>query len=47
LVLAFVVWYLITHFIPAMADLHLLFEKEFTTPQEVGAWFSRLNPFNG
>jgi hypothetical protein len=44
LVLAFVLWYLITHFIPAMADLHLLFENEYTTPQEVGAWFARLIP---
>ena len=40
-------WWLITHFIPAMADLHLLFEGDYTTPQEVGAWFARLNPFSG
>lgn len=44
LILAFVLWWLITHFIPAMADLHLLFENEYTTPQEVGAWFARLIP---
>ena len=44
LILAFVVWWLVTHFIPAMADLHLLFEKDFTTPREVGEWFSRLIP---
>lgn len=47
IVLAFVLWWLFTHFIPAMADLHLLFDGEYTTPQEVGAWFARLNPFGG
>lgn len=44
LILAFVLWWLITHFIPAMADLHYLFEGDYTTPQEVGAWFARLIP---
>lgn len=44
LILAFVFWWLVTHFIPAMADLHLLFEQDYTTPREVGEWFSRLIP---
>ena len=44
LILAFVLWWLVTHFIPAMADLHLLFEQDYTTPREVGEWFSRLIP---
>ena len=47
LALGVALWWLITHFIPAMADLHLLFEGDYTTPQEVGAWFARLNPFSG
>lgn len=44
LILAFVLWWLITHFIPAMADLHYLFDGEYTSPPEVGAWFARLVP---
>ena len=45
LLLLVFIWWLLAHFIPAMSDLHLLFEKDYVTPQEVGAWFSRLNPF--
>ncbi len=44
LLLAFL-WWIFVHFIPAMSDLHLLFESDYVTPQEVGAWFARLNPF--
>ena len=44
LILAFFLWWLFTHLIPAIADLHLLFEGDFTSPQEVGAWFARLIP---
>lgn len=45
LILAVFLWYLFTHLIPAFSDLHYLFDGEYTSPQEVGAWFARLNPF--
>ena len=44
LILAVFLWYLFTHLIPAFSDLHTLFDGEYTTPQEVGAWFARLIP---
>ncbi|MCX8530337.1 MAG: hypothetical protein ORN27_09785 [Rhodoluna sp.] len=44
LILAVFLWYLFTHLIPAFADLHTLFDGEYTSPQEVGAWFARLIP---
>ena len=46
LFLAALIWYLVTHFIPAMADIHTLFDSDYTTPQEVGAWLSRLIPWS-
>jgi hypothetical protein len=44
LLLAVFLWYLFTHLIPAFADLHTLFDGEYTTPHEVGQWFARLIP---
>ena len=44
LILAFVVWYLFRHFIPAMANLHTLFDNPYTTPHDVGVWFDQLVP---
>jgi hypothetical protein len=44
LLLAVFLWYLFTHLIPAFADLHTLFDGEYTTPHQVGQWFARLIP---
>lgn len=46
LLLAALIWYLVTHFIPAMADIHTLFDSDYTTPREVGDWLARLVPWN-
>lgn len=45
LLLAVFVWWLFANFIPAMQDLHLLFDNPYTTPHDVGVWFQRLVPF--